>query len=168
MNFENLSIDPASLPDMDQADFHLHPLRFRSKRILVAGIFLVLLSCIPVVLYLTVHPYAGGLGAVVWSLLAAFVLLMILKEFPKRAYALRQRDITYRKGWIFHSITSVPFNRIQHTEINQGPLDRAFNLASLSIYTAGGSASDLAIPGLPYEEARRLREFIGKKSAEDA
>jgi hypothetical protein len=168
MNFENLSVNPASLPDMVQAEFHSHPLRFRSKRLMVATIFLVLLLSGPFVLYLTVHPYVGGLSAVVWSLVAAFLLLTIFKDFPRRAYALRQRDITYRKGWIFHSITSVPFNRIQHTEINQGPLDRAFNLASLSIYTAGGSASDLVIPGLPYEEAQRLREFIAKKSAQDA
>ncbi len=168
MNFKNLSVDPASLPDMVQAEFHPHPLRFRSKRLLVAGFFLVLLLSGPVVLYLTVHPYAAGLSALAWFLIAAFLMLLILKDFPKRAYALRQRDITYRKGWIFHSITSVPFNRIQHTEINQGPLDRAFNLASLNIYTAGGSASDLVIPGLPYEEAQRLREFIAKKSAEDA
>jgi membrane protein YdbS with pleckstrin-like domain len=64
-------------------------------------------------------------------------------------------------------VTSVPFNRIQHSEINQGPLDRAYNLASLNIYTAGGSSSDLTIPGLPYDQAVKLREFVAKKSADD-
>jgi hypothetical protein len=167
MIFENLSVDPAELPQIAEATYHAHPLRFRSKKLTVAGIIFALLLSGPVFIYFTANLYVAIVSGIAWFLAFALVLLSIFKEFPKRAYALRQRDITYRKGWIFQSVTSVPFNRIQHSEINQGPLDRAYNLASLNIYTAGGSSSDLTIPGLPYDQAVKLREFVAKKSADD-
>ncbi|MEJ2005777.1 MAG: PH domain-containing protein [Cyclobacteriaceae bacterium] len=167
MTFVNLSVDPKDLPDITEASYHEHPVRFRSKKVLVASIVFFLLLSAPVIVYFIVPFWIAGIAGAVWLLLFIFTLIVIFREFPKRAYALRERDITYRKGWIFHSVTSVPFNRIQHSEINQGPLDRSFNLASLNIYTAGGSSSDLTIPGLPHEEAIRLREYVAHKSAED-
>jgi membrane protein YdbS with pleckstrin-like domain len=88
--------------------------------------------------------------------------------FQHRGYAVRQQDITYKKGWIFRSRTTVPFNRIQHSEINQGPLDRKYGISSLKIFTAGGSTSDLTIPGLPPEEAERLHEFITDQTSAHA
>ncbi len=167
MTFQNLSVDPAALPDISDATYHEHPLRYRSKKVLVATLVFTLLLSGPAVVFFTSPLWIALLALGFWLLLFLFSLLVIFREFPKRAYALRERDITYRKGWVFHSITSVPFNRIQHSEINQGPLDRSFNLASLNIYTAGGSSSDLTIPGLPHEEAVRLREYVARKSAVD-
>ncbi len=60
---------------------------------------------------------------------------------------------------------TIPFNRIQHTEISRGPIERKYELSTLKIYTAGGSTSDLSIPGLEAEEAEQLKEFVAKKAA---
>ncbi|MBT6208842.1 MAG: PH domain-containing protein, partial [Woeseia sp.] len=49
---------------------------------------------------------------------------------------------------------------IQHVEKSSTPLDRKFNLASLQLYTAGGSGGDLQIHGLPTRAAEKLRVFI--------
>ncbi|MFW5762007.1 MAG: PH domain-containing protein, partial [Cyclobacteriaceae bacterium] len=46
-----------------------------------------------------------------------------------------------------------------------GPLNRLFKLTTLKIYTAGGSTSDLNIPGLEYDDAQKLREYIAEKSS---
>ena len=167
MTFLNLTVDPSALPDISDATYYEHPLRYRSKKILIAVIIFLPLLAGPAMAFVIAPSWIGLLASAVWLLLFLLVLLIIFREFPKRAYALRERDITYKKGWVFHSVTSVPFNRIQHSEISQGPLDRYFNLASLNIYTAGGSSSDLTIPGLPHEEAIRLREYVARKSAED-
>lgn len=43
-----------------------------------------------------------------------------------------------------------------------------YSLYSLKIYTAGGHSSDLVIPGLAEDKAQGLKEFILKKTAEDA
>jgi len=96
------------------------------------------------------------------GLIASVILWLTYKGFKFKAYALRQRDIVFQSGYIFRSQTVVPFNRIQHCEINQGPIDRMFDLSSLKIFTAGGSYSDLSIPGLDKQTAEDLKHFIIK------
>ena len=79
-------------------------------------------------------------------------------------YALRERDIVYKSGWLWKQMTTAPFNRVQHVSIDQGPIERQFNLSKLKIFTAGGGASDLTIPGLDPTTANDLKEFIVKKT----
>jgi len=89
-----------------------------------------------------------------------FVLMAGVLGFYKRKYAVRERDISYKEGIFWASITTVPFCRIQHVELNEAPFSRLFKLATLTIYTAGDSTSDLKIRGLNKEEALRIKEFI--------
>jgi uncharacterized membrane protein YdbT with pleckstrin-like domain len=81
-----------------------------------------------------------------------------------RGYILRERDLLHRRGVIFKTITSIPFNRVQHCEVSQGPIQRFFGLNTLQVFTAGGSNSDLSIPGLKGEQAQKIKEFILKKT----
>ena len=90
---------------------------------------------------------------------------------PRRGYVVRDKDIVFRCGVIFRSVTAVPFNRIQHVETSSTPLDRKFDIAALQIFTAGGSGGDLKIDGLSADVAERLRVYILDKvgaSVEDA
>jgi len=94
-------------------------------------------------------------------LLVFFVVLIAgILGFYKRKYAVRERDISYKEGVIWTSITTVPFCRIQHVELNEPPFSRLFNLATLNLYTAGDSSSDLKIRGLHKKEASKIKEFI--------
>ena len=95
----------------------------------------------------------------VFLLFAAFFII----GFSKRKYALRDRDISYKSGILFKSITTVPFIRIQHIEIDESPFSRFFNLAAISIYTAGDSSDDLGIKGVTKKEALEIKEFISQK-----
>ncbi|MFT4537256.1 MAG: membrane protein YdbS with pleckstrin-like domain [Saprospiraceae bacterium] len=101
------------------------------------------------------------------GLLAIFSFAMTYLGFKYKKYALRERDIIYSSGVLWRSNVVIPFNRVQHAEVSQGPLDRLFNLSSLKIYTAGGSSSDLAIPGLQPSEAERIKYFILNRTASD-
>lgn len=96
-----------------------------------------------------------------WSLLAT------IKGFHYKSYALREKDIVYNTGWLWRRVTTVPFNRVQHVSIDQGPVERNFDLSKLKIFTAGGNASDMTIPGLRPETANYLKEFIVKKTLAD-
>ena len=80
---------------------------------------------------------------------------------------MRSKDIVYRSGWLWRSTTTAPFNRVQHVMIDQGLIERQFQLSKLKIFTAGGSGSDLTIPGLNPETANTLKEFIVKKTTAD-
>jgi len=87
--------------------------------------------------------------------------------FKRKKYALRERDILYQTGLIWRAKTVIPFNRIQHAEVSQGPIERMFGLSVLRIFTAGGSTSDMRIPGLTPEIAQNIKEFVLGKTASD-
>lgn len=83
-----------------------------------------------------------------------------LLSVPRRGYAIRDKDIVYKSGVFWHTVTAIPFNRIQHVEKSSTPLDRRFDIATLQLFTAGGSGGDLKIHGLSADIAEKLRIFI--------
>jgi membrane protein YdbS with pleckstrin-like domain len=106
-----------------------------------------------------------------WMLIAIPLLLFCIltywlthRSFTRKAYALRDKDIIYRTGWLIQRLSVCPFNRIQHCSINSGPFERKLGLASLSVYTAGTEGADIKIPGLREDTALALRDFIMKKT----
>jgi len=109
-----------------------------------------------------------------YALMGSVALLGILSilyahfSFFKKKYALRSKDVLYKRGLFWQKLTIAPFNRVQHVQINQGPVDRAFDLAKLKIFTAGGSSSDLQIPGLNVDEANKLKDYILIKAGKAA
>lgn len=107
------------------------------------------------------YPVLGG-----YLLFLTFSVIFVIKDHQVRGYALRKRDITAKSGWIFRNVTTVPFNRIQHVETKEGAIERLFGLSTLQVFTAGGSASDLAVPGLTADTAMRIKEFISVAASE--
>lgn len=102
-----------------------------------------------------------------FPLVAAAVLgvLMPAAVVPRLAYrrwryAIREHDLYTSKGAIWHIETLVPFDRIQFVESRQGPLDRAFTLTQVIVYTAAGKAA--SIPGLDRATAEAIREDLSK------
>ena len=159
------------LPFIEQSDFQKHPRRFLNKKLIAKFIFfLPLLIGIGICWFFIeeVEAWMGFLALGLWSLLLLISIFVSYKGYFVRGYVLRELDITYRKGWVFHHQITVPFNRIQHTEVNHGPIDRMFKLCELEIFTAGGSSSDLSISGLDPQDAARLKEYIADKSAKYA
>jgi len=102
--------------------------------------------------------------------LILFLLLQfwfMRKSFLWKAYALREKDIIYRTGWLIRRISVCPFNRVQNCSVNAGPFERKLGLSSLSIYTAGAEGADFKIPGLKEATALSLRDFILAKTTLD-
>ena len=75
-------------------------------------------------------------------------------------YTIREQDIILYKGLFFKKVICQPVLRIQHIDIQRGPFERYFGLATLKVYSAGGSDHTLAIPGLPKDIAERMRQFV--------
>ena len=158
------------LPLIEQNNFEKHPKRFLNKK-LIARLLVFIPSFSGVVIpFYTVseHPWVWQTTGCIWLLVLILSIFVAYKEFFVRGYVLREHDITYKRGWLFHHQITIPFNRIQHTEINHGPIDRFFTLCELDIYTAGGSSSDLSISGLDPEKAANIKEYISEKTAQHA
>ncbi len=171
-DFQNLSVSTSDLPQVKEAEFHQIERGYLKVSLLGNAIFfLTLIIAAFCIIYFnndiegTIQEYGISIGSILFLWLLN--LIVVIKAFPKKKYALRERDIIYTKGLLWWERTSIPFNRIQHAELKQGPMDRLFKLHSLKIFTAGGQSSDLVIPGLPEGTATRLKEFILGKTALD-
>lgn len=86
--------------------------------------------------------------------------ILIILGFPKKGYLLREQDVSYRRGLLFYKLTTIPFNRIQHVEVSQNIIEKGVGLSSVKIFTAGGSVSDLSIPGLLPDKAHQIESFL--------
>ena len=91
---------------------------------------------------------------------------LIHKQYQVEGYIIREKDIYFQQGFFWTKRMVIPFNRIQHASVHQGPLERSFKLSKLRIFTAGGQSSDLTIPGLQNDEALQIKAFISEQTAQ--
>jgi len=165
MLLENLKLDIAEIPHLEARDFHLLERDYLYYRITGKVLFLLVLSGIGATISLFGKLYFGYWLYPILGLLA-LILLVEFVGFKFRGYAIRTKDVSFRSGWLFHRMTTVPLNRVQHCEFTQGPLGRLFDLATVKVFTAGGNSSDLDIRGLKKEDAIKVRDHITQLSAE--
>jgi membrane protein YdbS with pleckstrin-like domain len=164
--FQNPEITLAELPGTDNVDWQVLDASYKTVRRLQNLIAIVIIA-IPLVLLtaLTDIPLLpAAIFWAVWLLVAGVLLIWPGISVPKRAYVLRNNDILFRKGVVWRSVTAIPFNRIQHVETSNTPFDRKYELATLQLFTAGGSSGDLKIDGLSEDAAEQLRAFILEKA----
>jgi hypothetical protein len=104
---------------------------------------------------------AGKVGYVVGlPVAAAAAIALPYLRYRRWRYEIRERDLFLSRGSLFFVLTLIPFDRIQYVETHQGPLDLAFGLMQLVVYTAAGRAA--RIPGLDPTDAGSLREELSK------
>ncbi len=170
MNFENLEIEVSQLPKAEELGFtSLHP-DYKAVRLLANLVFFIVLA-IGGLLVISFGGFftnllAWGLYFLVLTAYVSLTLLIIIKGFSRKGFALRQHDIVFKSGYLFFTQTAMPFHRIQHCELSQGPIEKLYNLCRLNIFTAGGDDSDLVIPGIEFAQGEQLRDFIlGKVSS---
>ncbi len=169
MLFKNQSISFENLPKVETVAFK--PVEKKLKWVFYFRniIFYTVVFAI-VILYQLYGKidFSKQIYVAIYSILSFFMLLSFLLielEFPQKKYALRTHDLIYQEGFLFKKIVAVPKNRIQHVEIKQGVLLRVLKLVRISIFTAGGDASDLSIWGLTPEDALQLKEHLSKSIA---
>lgn len=83
------------------------------------------------------------------------------------AYCLKEDCLIYRRGVFWKMETLVPKSRIQHSDIGQGPVQRAYEVSSLVIHTAGTRFALVTINGLSQNLAPRLRDHLLDRSEND-
>jgi membrane protein YdbS with pleckstrin-like domain len=172
MRHENPAIPPADMPRY--ADVPLQPVEPAFKKVLYISwsIAYILTLAVIAFLYLKVdalHSTPYLLAALCcWLCCAALTVAAIEIGFRNKAWALRERDIVFRKGWLFQSTHIIPFVKIQHCVVRSGPIERGFGLASIWLMTAAGTDLDIGIRGLKQETAESLKQWIVEKTAAHA
>jgi uncharacterized protein len=83
------------------------------------------------------------------------------RRYRSWGYAERDDDLLIRRGVMFARLSVVPYGRMQFIDVTAGPLERTLGLATVRLHTAA-AATDARIPGLPREEAGRLRDRLAE------
>jgi len=160
--FTNVQLDIQNLPEAEQLEMiGLEP-AYKTVRYISGSIIAIIMLLVTwgVILFEPRSwPYGFYIGGFI-TLVALWIVMYNGISFQYMGYALREKDITFKSGWLWRGMTTVPFNRVQHCDLKQGVLDRRFGLSKLTIYTAGGQSTDLMIPGLLPETAERLKAYI--------
>ena len=74
-----------------------------------------------------------------------------------------------RRGGLWRTETLVPVSRVQHLDLERGPLERRLGLATLVVHTAGTRMAAVKLPLLDLEDAEALRAHLARQvEADDA
>ena len=136
------------------------PALARMRRVVVAFVAILLLAVLalltwllslPVVVWLSVGVVVVALAAVGW--------VQVGRNARWWAYAERDEELYVRHGVMYRRLVVVPYGRMQYVDVQSGPLEQVFRIASVHLHTASPGTS-ARIPGLPAEEAARLRDRL--------
>ena len=107
-----------------------------------------------------------------WPLMTAFLAWLAIAwpaiSYRRRRYRLDRTGIEIWTGVIWRQVIAVPRSRVQHIDVSQGPIERAYGLATLSIHTAGTEYSKVDLPGLDHGTALAVRDSLLPTDAERA
>jgi hypothetical protein len=102
-----------------------------------------------------------------WSAVAVVVVLaaavagwvLVGRNVGSWGYAEREDELLVKHGALFRTLVVVPYGRMQYVDVQAGPLEQVFRIASVHLHTASPGTS-ARIPGLPAAEAARLRDRL--------
>ena len=144
----------------DTADLTQLDPRYKTMMRLMAGITAAFLLAGASVAELAIPGWTGIVWAPALLVVLYLVVWLPMRRFAARGYSLAEERLRVVRGVLFRSDTVVPFGRVQHIDVDQGPLERAFHLATLTVHTAGSHNASVSLPGLAHEDAIAMREEI--------
>jgi membrane protein YdbS with pleckstrin-like domain len=162
---------PIEPPDGDEtaARVEFRPLHPALRRVwTLAGLLTALFLAMAVAVFEFVWHSANrswplpayAVPAAVFVVLAAYAIVFSSWRYRAWRYAIRPHDVLLHYGVVWRMRRCIPRLRIQHVDIESGPIDRAFGMAKLTLYTAGTNAAVGTIPGLLPQDAEALRETL--------
>ena len=130
------------------------------RRLFLGLLLLVPLIAVPVVL-LSLSVGMGWIALAVLFFLGVLAWGMVIVGRNARSwgYAETDEDLHIKSGVMFRRMVTVPYGRMQYVDVHAGPLDQYFGIANVHLHTASPGTS-ATIPGLPADEAARLRDRL--------
>ena len=131
------------------------------------------LSALPVGLGLVVPTFALIPG---WPARIAVALLVVTAvtaagaalgrvRWGRTRWRLDSRGLQVRRGLVWHSEVLVPRSRVQHLDLERGPIERRHGLATLVVHTAGTRLYALRQSGFVDADAVALRDALLPEAA---
>lgn len=142
---------------------------FRLSSCIGGGIFGLLAGPVPAATF----AFADGLAwwQVAWAggaLAAALALALSRAHLAFRCtrWRLDEDGLRVRRGRFWRSEILIPRARVQHLDIERGPIERRFGLATLVVHTAGTRLNAVRQPGFDEASATQLRDALVPRQRE--
>jgi membrane protein YdbS with pleckstrin-like domain len=157
-----------------------HPVDKRSVRVARIIGFSVILSIgmLPLIVFsigLVVGSMPGKVYLVLCSVLLSLLTLVLSLVFmwtgaryKRLRYLVHEGGLRIRRGVFWRKTIWIPISRVQHTDVSQGPVQRKFELAALTIHTAGTAGASISLSGLEHGIATRLCDHLRPERQTDA
>ena len=169
MNEAVATVEPPFDADtMPGEHYALHPAVRKLWRI--QALIVAAAIAVPNIVIMTI--VIGWFGPLLAVLVGIAIYLAISRYHD--AYLVRFRcvllpdGLLIRRGVLWQGETFVPRPRIQHTDVDQGPIARRFGIAKLKVFTAGTQEGQLEVDGLRREDAIALRDKLLGRDGHDA
>jgi membrane protein YdbS with pleckstrin-like domain len=160
---QSAAMEPGPLPSYNQGLTPLHPPQkslIRVNMIIRALILLAVAVAAEVLLRIQLGAQPGMVLIPVALFAALQVVVLPHRIYRRWGYDMGDEQLRVLRGFLWRTDTIVPFNRIQHIDVAQGPLQRLFDLSTLIVHTAGTHNSIVTLPGLATIDAEAMRETI--------
>lgn len=161
-NFTNNTIDTTQLPKFEEVLFSgLHP-NYWKVTLIHIGIFMLVIGIAYSYIFTFIDKAIPNQLEISIGIIILFILILFIARigFTKKGFAFRNHDVLFRHGIIATNTMVIPYNRIQHVALHEGFISRFFGLAKIEIFTAGGSSSDIEIPGIAKEQAENIKQLL--------
>lgn len=96
----------------------------------------------------------------VLGLLAAVTWVHPRLKLRTSSWALSPEGLEIQSGVWFQHLRTVPLTRVQHTDVERGPIERRYGLATLVVHTAGHQDSEVRLEGLAHATAVAIRDHL--------
>ncbi len=100
---------------------------------------------------------ADGILIIAMVLQVLDIILTQIVGYNKVKYLISESSVEINSGYLFCKSEIVPIRRIQQVDIMQGPLNKLFGLATITVITGGG---EVELEYIELEEARQLTDVL--------
>lgn len=147
----------------------LEPEHLTINRIVLTGIFILISVIMTGSFIFTSDMPAKVFGAVLAGVWVFYLLIFLYSTaaFRRFSYAMNDHGLYINRGVFWRKKIVVPRNRVQHTDVTQGPLERKFELSELIVHTAGTRNASVKLPGIFFKDAEALRESLSFEESDD-
>jgi putative membrane protein len=116
---------------------------------------------------IVVAPLAPSGAPLMFAVLALVGELNARRSVRALGWALTERGVLFRSGWLWRRQTIAPFAKIQAVVVRESPFDRRLNMARVEVDTAGISVTGhrIDVPYLSHETANTLATELAAQVA---
>ena len=153
----------ASAPGVDDTPWRSLDPAARNVMRFVGAVFALVPSVALGLVFL--HRVDGlALRVALWGLLVAVAVACGAwlggRRWANTRWRLDARGLQVRRGRMFEREIFVPRSRVQHMDIERGPIERRRGLATIVVHTAGTRLQALRQAGLAHADAVALRDAL--------